>query len=44
MEFIPGIGPTEWVIVGIVGLLLFGKQLPPAARNMYKSFAEILKF
>lgn len=38
---IPGVGSMELMIVGVIALLLFGKNLPNA-RNV-KSFAEFKK-
>jgi sec-independent protein translocase protein TatA len=38
-----GIGPMEMVIVGIVGLLLFGKRLPDIARSLGSSVVEFKK-
>jgi sec-independent protein translocase protein TatA len=35
-----GIGPTEMVIIGIVGVLLFGKRLPEVGRSLGKSLSE----
>ncbi len=35
-----GIGPMELVIVGVIGLLLFGKRLPDVARNLGKGMNE----
>ena len=33
-------GGTEWVVILIVGLLLFGRRLPDIARSMGKSIVE----
>jgi sec-independent protein translocase protein TatA len=38
-----GIGPSEMVVLGIVGLLLFGKNLPEVARGLGKSMMEFKK-
>jgi len=40
---LPGVGTAEMLIVGIIALLLFGKNLPSVARNMGKSMAELKK-
>ncbi len=43
MGFLPGIGTSEMMIVGVIALLLFGKNLPGVARNLGKSMAELKK-
>lgn len=43
MGFLPGIGTSEMLIVGVIALLLFGKNLPGVARNLGKSMAELKK-
>lgn len=35
-----GIGVPEMIIVGIIGVLLFGKRLPEVGRSVGRSFAE----
>ncbi|MCO6438303.1 MAG: twin-arginine translocase TatA/TatE family subunit [Phycisphaerae bacterium] len=33
-------GGSEWIIIGIVALLLFGRRLPEVARSVGKSIVE----
>ncbi len=33
-------GGLEWVIIGLVALLLFGKRLPGVARSLGQAFTE----
>jgi sec-independent protein translocase protein TatA len=35
-----GLGPMEFVIVGIVAMLMFGNRLPEVARSMGRSIKE----
>jgi len=43
LAFLPGIGPMEMVIVGIVAVLLFGKRLPEVGRSLGKGMVEFKK-
>jgi len=36
-------GGTEWIVILIVGLLLFGRRLPDVARSIGKSIVEFKK-
>ncbi len=36
-------GATEWIIIGIIGLLLFGKRLPEVGRSLGKGIVEFKK-
>ncbi len=33
-------GGTEWIIIGVVALLFFGRRLPDVARSVGKSIVE----
>lgn len=36
-------GGTEWIIIALFGLLLFGKRLPEVGRSLGKSIVEFKK-
>lgn len=38
-----GLGNTEFMIIGLIAVLLFGNRLPSVARSMGKSFIEFKK-
>jgi len=37
---LPGVGPQEMLLIGIIGVLLFGKRLPEVGKSLGKSIAE----
>src|SRR4051812_9655628 len=36
-------GPVDWMIIGFIGLLLFGKRLPEVGRSIGKTIVEFKK-
>lgn len=40
LAFMPMPGPLEWVIIGLVALLLFGKRLPGVAKSLGQAMHE----
>lgn len=40
---LPGIGPMELIVIGVVGVVIFGKKLPTIARSVGSSFVEFRK-
>ena len=38
-----GLGMTEIIVIGIVGVLLFGNRLPNIARSIGSSFVQFKK-
>lgn len=40
LAFISMPGPMEWVIIGLIALLLFGKRLPGVAKSLGQAMHE----
>ena len=36
-------GGLEWIVIGAIGLLIFGRRLPDVARSVGKSIVEFKK-
>jgi len=36
-------GVTEWIVIGAIGLLIFGKRLPEVGRSLGKGIVEFKK-
>jgi sec-independent protein translocase protein TatA len=43
LGFLPNIGPMEWLVIGLVLLLLFGSRLPEVGRGLGKGIIEFKK-
>lgn len=43
LAFLSQIGPIQWVVIGVVGLLIFGKRLPEVGRSLGKGIVEFKK-
>ena len=41
LAWIPG--PAEWIVIGAIALLLFGKRLPEVGRSLGKGIVEFKK-
>lgn len=43
LAFLPGISPLELLILGAIGVLLFGSKLPDVGRSLGRSLMELRK-
>lgn len=42
-QILPGMGPTETLLIVVLGVLLFGKKLPEVGRSIGKGIVEFKK-
>lgn len=40
LALLQNIGTTEWIVIGVFALLLFGKRLPEVGRSLGKGIVE----
>ncbi|MEM8496009.1 MAG: twin-arginine translocase TatA/TatE family subunit [Planctomycetota bacterium] len=43
LAFIGSIGPMQWVIIGVLALLIFGKRLPQVGKSLGQGIVEFKK-
>lgn len=43
LAFIGNIGPFEWMVILVIGLLVFGKRLPEVGKSLGKGIVEFKK-
>jgi sec-independent protein translocase protein TatA len=43
MPFVFGFGATEMAVVGVIAVMLFGKNLPDVARQVGRGWADVKK-
>ncbi|MFZ4429688.1 MAG: twin-arginine translocase TatA/TatE family subunit [Phycisphaerales bacterium] len=43
LGFIGNLGPWEWIIILVLGLLIFGKRLPEVGKSLGKGIVEFKK-
>lgn len=43
LAFIGNIGPVQWIVIGVVGLLIFGKRLPQVGKSLGQGIVEFKK-
>ncbi|PQO37182.1 twin-arginine translocase TatA/TatE family subunit [Bremerella cremea] len=43
LGFLPGIGMQELAVIGVVAILLFGKNLPGVAKTLGKTYGDFKK-
>lgn len=43
LAFIGNLGPMEWIVILVLGLLIFGKRLPEVGKSLGKGIVEFKK-